>query len=132
MDGLVLADDLFLELCFEVCQLGVLGLLDFHRRDPRPQLNDLGHIVHGHPDLTGSGLLGGQLAFQLGNAGLALGHLLIVDGLIDIGVGQIGFFLLEGIQLFPGLQILGDDRVGQIAAGAGLVQQIDGLIGEVG
>ena len=131
MDGLVLADDLFLELCFEVCQLGVLGLLDFHRRDPRPQLNDLGHIVHGHPDLTGSGLLGGQLAFQLGNAGLALGHLLIVDGLIDIGVGHIGFFLLEGVQLFLGLQILGDDRVGQIAAGAGLVQQVDGLIGQV-
>ena len=38
---------------------------------------------------------------------------------------------LEGVQLFPGLQILGDDRVGQIAAGTGLVQQVDGRVGQV-
>ena len=40
----------------------------------------------------------------------------------------ISFFLLQGVQLLLHPQILGDDRVRQIAAGAGLVQQVDGLV----
>ena len=38
---------------------------------------------------------------------------------------HLGFFLLEGIQLLLHPKILGNDRVGQIAAGAGFVQQVD-------
>jgi len=130
MHGLVLPDDLLFQLALKVCQLRELGLADFHRRDAGPQLDDLGHIVHGHLDLAGGGLLCGQLCFQLGDAGLALCHTLVVDGLIDIRILHLGLFLLQGIQLLLHPQILGDDRMGQIAAGAGFVQQVNGLIGQ--
>ena len=131
MHGLILADDLLFQVAFQAGQLGEFGLPDLHRRDARPQLNDLGHIVHGHLDLTGGCLLGGQLGFQLGDAGLALGHPLVVDGFVDVRGLHIGFFLLQGIQLLLHSQILGDDRVSQIAAGAGFVQQVDGLVRQV-
>ena len=128
MHGFVLTDDLLLQSSFQPCQLDELGLPNFHRRDARPQLDDLGHIVHGHLDFAGSGLLGGQLGFQLGDAGLALGYALVVDGFVHIRAFHLGFFLLQGVQLLLHPQILGDDRVRQIAAGAGLVQQVDGLV----
>ena len=131
MDGLVLTDDLLFQLGFQPGQLDELRLLDLHRRDARPQLNDLCHIVHGHFYLTGSSLLCGQLCLELGDAGLPLGHLLIVDGLIDVGGLHVRLFLPEAVQLLLHLEILRDDRVGEIAAGAGFVQQVDGLIGQV-
>ena len=105
-----------------------LGLPNFHRRDARPQLDDLGYIVHGHLNFAGSGLLGGQFGFQLGDAGLALGYALVVDGFVHIRAFHLGFFLLQGVQFLLHPQILGDDRVCQIAAGTGFVQQVDGLI----
>ena len=128
MHGFILTDDLLLERVFQPCQLDELGLADLYRRDARPQLDDLCHIVHGHLNFAGSGLLGGQFGFQLGDAGLALGYPLVVDGLVHIRAFHLGFFLLQGVQLLLHPQILGDDRVRQIAAGAGLVQQVDGLI----
>ena len=94
MHGLVLADDLLFQLIFQPGQLGELTLADLHRRDTGPQLDDLGHVIHGHLDLTGGCLLGGQLGFQLGDAGLALRHPLIVDGLVDVCRLHIRFFLL--------------------------------------
>ena len=130
MHGLVLPDDLLFQLALKVCQLCELGLPNFDRRNAGPQLDDLGHIVHGHLDLAGSCLLCGQVGFELCNAGLALGHALVVDGLVHIRILHLGFFLLEGIQLLLHPKILGNDRVGQIAAGAGFVQQVDGLIGQ--
>ena len=128
MHGFVLTDDLLLERVFQPSQLDELGFPNFHRRDARPQLDDLCHIVHGHLNLAGSSLLCGQLGFQLGDAGLALGYALVVDGFVHIRAFHLGFFLLQGVQLLLHPQILGDDRVRQIAAGAGFVQQVDGLI----
>ena len=97
MHGLVLPDDLLFQLTLKVCQLCELGLPNFDRRNAGPQLDDLGHIVHGHLDLAGSSLLCGQVSFELCNAGLALGHALVVDGLVHIRILHLGFFLLEGI-----------------------------------
>ena len=131
MHGFVLPDDLLFQLTFQICQLCELGLADLHRRDAGPQLDDLGHIVHGHLNLAGSGLLGGQVGFQLGDAGLALGHALVVNGLVDVRILHVGFFLPESVQFLLHPEVLGNDRVGQIAAGAGLVQQVDGLIRQV-
>ena len=128
MHGFVLTDDLLLQSIFQPCQLDVLGLPNFHRRDARPQLDDLGHIVHGHLNFAGSSLLCGQLGFQLGDAGFALGYALVVDGFVHIRAFHLGFFLLQGVQLLLHPQILGDDRVCQITAGAGFVQQVNGLI----
>ena len=96
MDGLVLTDDLLFQLGFQPGQLDELRLLDLHRRDARPQLDDLGHIVHGHLDLPGCSLLGGQFPLQLCHPGLALCHTLVIDGLVHIGVFHVGLFLLEG------------------------------------
>ena len=121
MHGIVLTDDLLFQLGLKAGELCILGLPDLHRRDARPQLNDLGHIVHGHLDLPGCSLLGGQFPLQLCHPGLALCHTLVVDGLVHIGIFHIGLFLLEGLQLLLHGQVLGDDRVGQIAAGTGLV-----------
>ena len=131
MHGIVLTDDLLFQLGLKAGELCILGLPDLHRRDARPQLNDLGHIVHGHLDLPGRGLLGGQFPLQLRHPGLALCHTLVIDGLVHIGVFHVGLFLLESLQFLLHGQVLGDDRVGQITAGTGLVQQVDGLVGQI-
>ena len=134
MDGLVLADDVGFQGIFQPLQAAVLGLLDLHGRHTGPQLNDLGHVVHRDFNFSHFQLQGGELFALLRQIGLDLGQRLVVDGGV-LAVLRLGVFqlVLAGFQVGHGalrLDQFGDFGVAQVAAGAGLVQQVNGLVGQ--
>ena len=130
LDRLVLADDLPGEHVLQVGQLGQLVFLHPGSGDAGPQLDDIGQVLLLH---RGEGPLALQLVqalLQGGDAVVGLGQLLVVHHAAG-GVLQVLLvvFLLAQGQLL-GVVLL-QLFVAQGGAGAGLVQQVDGLVGQV-
>ena len=128
---LVLADDVPLQHVLQVRQLLQLVLLDAGGRDARPQLDDLGHVLLLH---VGKDALAFQLVqalLQGGDAVVGLGQLLVIYLAVVNGAGEVLLpVLLLGQGQF-GLVVLLQLLVAQGRAGAGLVQQVDGLVRQV-
>ena len=112
-------------------------LLDLAGGDLRPHLDDPGDVVHGQLGRA-LGLDGLQLllqpdllAAQLGNAGVApvqlLRRLLPLRRLRGQGLLLGG----DGGQLLLQLHAAVDVRVVEVQVGAGLVDQVDGLVGQI-
>ena len=132
VDSLVLADDVRLEGILQPLQAAILGLFDLHSRHTGPKLNDLCDVVHGHFNFRDLQLQGGQLFALLRQIGLDCGQCLVVDGsvlaVLRLGVLQ---FVLAGLQIGHGalgLHELCNFRMAQVAAGAGFIQQVNGLV----
>ena len=132
VDSLVLADDVRLEGILQPLQAAILGLFDLHSRYTGPKLNDLCDVVHGHFNFRDLQLQGGQLFALLRQIGLDRGQCLVVDGsvlaVLRLGVLQ---FVLAGLQIGHGalgLHELCNFRMAQVAAGAGFIQQVNGLV----
>ena len=132
VDSLVLADDVRLEGILQPLQAAILGLFDLHSRHTGPKLNDLCDVVHGHFNFRDLQLQGGQLFALLRQIGLDRGQCLVVDGsvlaVLRLGVLQ---FVLAGLQIGHGalgLHELCNFRMAQVAAGAGFIQQVNGLV----
>ena len=132
VDGLVLPDNVRFQGILQPLQAAILGLLDLDGRHAGPQLNDLRHIVHRDLDLSGLQLQSRQFFALLRQIGFDGGKCLIVDGgvltVLRLGILQL---MLAGLQLRDlalCLQQFGDLGVAQVAAGTGLVQQVDGLV----
>ena len=130
LHGLILADDLGFERALQALQLGELALLDLHRGDAGPQLDDPGHILHAHGDVLHLGLQRRQFVLQTGQLGAQVGQLLIVQRLISGRLLQAHLLLFQLGHLLLGLLPAGQLRMAQVAAGTGLVQQVNGLIGQ--
>ena len=126
LHGLVLADDALFQLAFQIEELCELALLHLHGGDAGPQLHHLGHVLHLHLDAARLQLKLGQLFPQLGHLGLELGQALVVRAVLRLLLGQ--FFRLQRGQRLLGLGQFADLGVAQVAAGAGLVQKVDGLV----
>ena len=127
VDGLVLADDLLLQPLVQLAQALELLLTDLAGGDLGPQLDDPGQIVHGQL----RGALGGELVQLL--LELELPALQLRQAL------EVG--LLGGLQDLPLLVVVGDLTEDLLAAvdvlvvevqvGAGLVDEVDGLVRQV-
>ena len=132
--GLILADDMLFQGFFQALQAAVLGLFNFDGGDTGPQLDDLGHIVHRDLNFGHLQLQGGQFLALLGQFRLNRSQGLVVDGgilaVLRLGVLQLMFAAFQLGYTALGLHQLGNFGVAQVAAGAGLVQQVDGLIGQ--
>ena len=122
-----------------VLQLGQaleLLFLDLAGGDLGPHLNDPGDVVHGQLGHT-LGLQGGKLLLQpqllaaeLGNAGIAGVQLLLGELLALRRLGGHEVLPLEGdvLQVPLDLHPAVDVRVVKVHIGAGLVDQVDGLV----
>ena len=124
-----------LEGILQPLQAAILGLFDLHSRYTGPKLNDLCDVVHGHFNFRDLQLQGGQLFALLRQIGLDRGQCLVVDGsvlaVLRLGVLQ---FVLAGLQIGHGalgLHELCNFRMAQVAAGAGFIQQVNGLVGQI-
>ena len=131
----VLADDMLFQGIFQPHQAAILGLFDFNRRNAGPQLHNLGHIVRRYLDIGHAQLQRGQLLAQLSQLGLGFGQFLVINSgialLFGVGVFQVMLFGFQLCHLLLQVQKLGNFRVAQVAAGAGFIQQVNGLIRQV-
>ena len=126
---LVLPDDVGLEGVLQPQQAAVFRLLDFDGGDAGPQLHHLRHILQRQLDVRHLQFQLGQTLPLAGQLGLGGGQLLIVDGAVLRVFQRLFLFLQCGHGLLH-RQILGDFGMAQVAAGAGFVQQVDGLVGQ--
>ena len=129
--GLLLADHLLIQVGLQIAQLFKFAFLDLYGGNARPKLDHPGQILHGHADAAGFQLQCRQLVTHLGKIGFHLCQLLIVDGFAGAGVFQGAFALLQLGQLAAGLNAAADLGMAQIAAGAGFVQKVNGLIRQI-
>ena len=128
MDGLILTFDLFRERLFEVREFPDIGLDDLGGRDAGPELDDLAEVRLG--DLV---VFRGFL--QRGKLGL-LGHDLRLDLRLFLVIGILG---LRFERFEVGLQVgevalrdlrFRDGLVAQVRGGAGLIEEVDRLVGQ--
>ena len=124
---LILAHDVLLEPVLQLAQPLELLLPDAGGRDLGPQLDDVGQVLHGQLRVA-LGAEGIELRGQLQLPALELRH---------AGVILLGLFLLvlQGLALqlivvpLPlDLHAPGDGGVLQVQVGAGLVNEVDGLV----
>ena len=124
---LVLADDVALEPPLQLAQALELLFPDLGRRDLGPQLDDVGQVVHAE---LGVALFQQtvQLRVQLHLPALQLRHPGVVLLRLLLLLLQHGALFLIVVQLPLDLHAAGDVRVLQVQVGAGLVDQVDGLV----
>ena len=125
---LVLADDVGLEAVLQLCQPLVLLLLNLAGGYLGPKLNDVGKLFAGEGGIRllvqlKKLLLQAQL--HTADVGQPLICVLAGSGHHDL------FFLRKVRQLFFRLCPAGQRAVFQIQVGAGLVDQVDGLVGQI-
>ena len=128
LHGLVLADDVALQPLLQLGQALILCLLDAAGGNVGPKLDDVGQVLLGE---FGLGLLLQTLplplqlqlgALDLGQA--AIGVLRSGGGHDLLLLGQVGQFLVDGRHPGQGLVV-------QVHVGAGLVDKVDGLVGQI-
>ena len=136
--GLVLSHNVLLQPILQLVEAAELGFFNFTGGDLRPHLDDAGDVVHGQlGSAEGAEVrklcLGPHFAgAELGDAGIA-GVQLLLRVLLAVG-GRSGHqgLTLEGEILHLTLQLHAavDGLVVEVAVGAGLVNKVDGLVGE--
>ena len=128
-DGLVLADDVGLEPLLQLAEPLEFLLPDLGGGDLCPKLDDMGQIVHAQ---LGIALFakGGELRVQLELLALEEGHALVIrlGALLSSLLFQHGALFLIIVQLPLDLHAAGDIRILEVQVGAGLVDQVDGLV----
>ena len=132
LDGLVLTDDARLEHAFGLQQAAALALGERGHRHARGHGHDVGNL--GDIDGERAGVeLGGPGSLGLGE--LNLGSLLLLGDLGGlVHVVALGGLLRGGLELLYAMlglaHRLGRAVGGDAGAGAGLVNEVDGLIGQ--
>ena len=110
-------------------ELFELAFLDAAGRDAGPQLDDVGEV--GLLD-RGTERLRGEVRRALLQAGNIRAHVreLLVVGVRALG-GHVVLFAAQAAELCVNFVVLGHRRVAQSGARARLVEQVDGLVGQV-
>ena len=133
LDRFVLTDHLLLQFASHLQEADILGLGDTLDRDAGHHGDDLGDLLFGYRLAVGFHLLVPLL-------GSGVQFLFILAFLVAVAGCQFEVLRFDGCQLVAvgilhlGLQLLDDLRsndIGNVDAGASLVQRIDSLVGEV-
>ena len=132
LDGLVLADNAGLEHAFGLQQATALALGERGNRHARGHGHDVGNLTHVDGERAGVEL-GGPGGLGLGE--LNLGGLLLLGDLGGlVHVVALGGLLRGGLELLYAMlglaHRLGRTIRGDASAGTGLVDEVDGLIGQ--
>ena len=137
-NGLVLSHNVLLQPILQLVEAAELGFFNLTGGDFRPHLDDAGDVVHSQLGGAESAevvqlCLGAHFTgAKLGDAGIA-GVQLLLCVLLAVGGGSGHQGLtLEGEILHLTLQLHAavDGLVVEVAVGTGLVNEVDGLIGE--
>ena len=128
-DGFVLSDDVALEALLQLAEPLEFLLPDLGGLDFGPQLDDVGDVLHGQLGISLQ-KQGVQLRLTLEDLAFQRGDLLVIRlrALLRPLLLQHGPFFFKVIDLPLKLHPPGDVRVLQVQIGAGLIDQVDGLI----
>ncbi len=119
---------MLLEVVLKVSKFGQVGLDDLRCRDSGPELDNPGEVLFENLVVLRGLLQCGKLGLKLDYGGLHLGLALVVR-IFRLGLEffKAGLCLLEILLLKLRLR---DSLIAQVCAGAGLIEEVDSLVGK--